>query len=149
MTHTGYDHPETILKARAAGYQLEGDQVRNADYLNMAWPSGAGGLYSTVEDLYKWDQALYSNAVLPESARRLMWTPVLNQYGYGWAVRHGKPGSTSNRFEMAHAGAINGFTSVIRRFASDRVTVIVLANLASIRSDDIGSALSSIVLGEE
>jgi CubicO group peptidase (beta-lactamase class C family) len=147
MSNTGYDHHETILRERAAGYQIDGNQIRNADYLNMAWPSGAGALYSTIEDLYKWDQALYATSILPKPALHIMWTPVLNNYGYGWGIQNGMPGDTG-RFAMGHVGAINGFTSVIERYPNDRVTVIVLANLGSIRSGDIGTALSAIVFGE-
>ncbi|MDX1604417.1 MAG: serine hydrolase domain-containing protein, partial [Salinimicrobium sediminis] len=59
MDDTGYDHHATILKNRAAGYEKNGNEYVNAPYLDMSLPYAAGSMYSTVEDLYKWDRALY------------------------------------------------------------------------------------------
>src|SRR5205823_5102992 len=58
MKDTGYDHPATLLPGRASGYRLDGDGLKNAEYLDMAQPYAAGSLYSTVEDLARWDRAL-------------------------------------------------------------------------------------------
>ena len=58
MVNSGYDHADVILKNRAAGYEKRGKKIRNAPYLDMSIPYAAGSLYSTVEDLYLWDQAL-------------------------------------------------------------------------------------------
>lgn len=86
MSDTGYDHPELIMPQRAAGYRLQGNELRNAEYTPMTAPYSAGGLYSTAEDLYKWDQALYSDKVLPRAARALMFTPVQSTDKVGAAV---------------------------------------------------------------
>ncbi len=56
MKDTGYDHTETILPNRAAGYERVGDGLKNADYIHMSQPFSAGALYSTVEDLARWDR---------------------------------------------------------------------------------------------
>lgn len=61
MVNSGYDHSDVILKNRAAGYERKGKLITNAAYLDMSIPYAAGSLYSTVEDLYLWDQALYTN----------------------------------------------------------------------------------------
>ena len=84
MDDTGYDQAETIVERRAAGYRLAGGKLENAAPVNMAGPYSAGALYSTAEDLYKWDRALYTEAILPRSALELMWTEVSSNYGYGW-----------------------------------------------------------------
>jgi CubicO group peptidase (beta-lactamase class C family) len=65
MKDSGYDHYADILTKRASGYQQELAGAANAPYLDMALPYAAGSLYSTVEDLYKWDQALYTDKLLP------------------------------------------------------------------------------------
>jgi CubicO group peptidase (beta-lactamase class C family) len=134
MHDSGYDQSEKILEQRAAGYRLVGGQLQNAEYIDMAGPYSAGGLYSTAADLYKWDQALYTEAILPQSALAVMWTEVMSNYGYGWMVS--RPESRSkpswalpDRFQVVHPGSINGFTSEILRFPNEHVTVIVLANL--------------------
>src|SRR5215471_3449300 len=64
MKDTGYDHHEDILKRRATGYDKSPRGVINSPYLDMSLPYAAGSLYSTVEDLYLWDQALYTDKLL-------------------------------------------------------------------------------------
>jgi len=146
MRDTGYDHPDVVMPQRAAGYRLEGKQLRNAAYTPMTSPFSAGGLYSTAEDLYKWDQALYTDKVLPAAARAQMFTPVLENYGYGWIVaRPGDqvlPWMTPGHFELVHPGSINGFSAEILRFPDDRVSIIVLANLEGV---SIGPDLAQIL----
>lgn len=87
MNDTGYDRSETVLPRRAAGYEKDLDGYRNAPYLDMGLPYAAGALYSTVEDLFKWDQALYGTAVLSEASKERMFAPFLQDYGYGWGTR--------------------------------------------------------------
>ena len=151
MRDTGYDQAQTILQQRAAGYRLVEGQLRNAEYIDMAGPFAAGGLYSTAEDLYKWDQALYTDAILPPSALKLMWTEVASNYGYGWMVStpaspSKPPWALPKRFQVVHPGSINGFTSEILRFPDERVTVIVLANLEDARV--VGPELAAMILGD-
>jgi CubicO group peptidase (beta-lactamase class C family) len=74
MKNTGYDHPQTILEKRAAGYERTLDGWRNAPYLDMSIPYAAGSLYSTVEDLFLRDQGLYWVPVLSDSSRQRMFT---------------------------------------------------------------------------
>ena len=90
MNSTGYDHHATILKKRASGYEKDGAGYVNAEYLDMSLPYSAGALYSTVEDLYLWDRALYTDRLLPEKAKELLFTPYIpafgGGYGYGWDI---------------------------------------------------------------
>src|SRR5262249_11022667 len=88
MQASGYDHDTTIIKNRASGYERGPDgKLRNADYLDMSIPYAAGSLYSTVEDLYRWDRALYTDKALTREWRGKMFTPFLDNYPYGWIVR--------------------------------------------------------------
>lgn len=151
MHDTGYDQAETILEQRAAGYRLVGGQLENAEYINMAGPYSAGALYSTAEDLYKWDQALYTDAILPRSALGLMWTEVTSNYGYGWMVStpaspSKPPWALPKRFQVVHPGSIKGFTSEILRFPNEHLTVIVLANLED--AHVVGPDLAAMVFGD-
>jgi CubicO group peptidase (beta-lactamase class C family) len=149
MHDSGYDQSATILTHRAAGYRLVNGRLENAEYIDMAGPYAAGGLYSTAADLYKWDQALYSHLILPRSALKLMWTEVMSNYGYGWMVSTPEsasqpPWALPDRFQIVHAGSINGFTAEILRFPNEHVTVIVLANLQD--AHVVGPQLAAIVL---
>jgi CubicO group peptidase (beta-lactamase class C family) len=151
MHDTGYDRAQTILEQRAAGYRLVDGQLENAEFINMAGPHSAGALYSTAEDLYKWDQALYTDRLLPRSALGLMWTEVMSNYGYGWMVSTPEsaskpPWALPNRFQVVHPGSINGFTSEILRFPNEHVTVIVLANLED--AHVVGPELAAMVFGD-
>jgi CubicO group peptidase (beta-lactamase class C family) len=61
MKNTGYDHFDAVLSKRASGYNKTPKGYINAPYLDMSIPYAAGSLYSTVEDLYLWDRALYTD----------------------------------------------------------------------------------------
>jgi CubicO group peptidase (beta-lactamase class C family) len=102
----------------------------------------AGSIYSTVEDMYRWDQALYTDALLPAALRSQMFTPFLRDYAFGWKVD--RPG---DRLRISHPGLIDGFATYIARYPDDQVTVIVLGNLDSADAVGIGDYLASLVFG--
>ena len=77
----------------------------------MSLPHAAGSLYSTVKDLYAWDRSLYTNKILSEESKKSMWTPVKDDYGYGWQV-----GPMHGHKQVGHGGGINGFSTYIARF---------------------------------
>ena len=87
MNNTGYDHHGTILPHRASGYEKTGSTYINANYLDMSIPYAAGSLYATVEDLYLWDQALYTNKLLSKKYMDLLFSKHVpafgGHYGYG------------------------------------------------------------------
>ncbi len=143
MNDTGYDHDTEIIKHRAAGYEQSKDgKLRNADYIDMSIPYSAGSLYSTVEDLYRWDRALYTDKVLGAEWRKKMFTPFLNNYGYGWIVR----GSGADQ-TISHSGGVNGFRTQIMRVPSEDACVIVLTNGPGITP--MTKALQEAVFGKK
>lgn len=148
MMDTGYDSHTKIIPRRASGYANRRGELQNAAALDMGQPYAAGALYSTVEDLLKWDQALYTDRLLPTAAKQLMWTPFKENYAYGWLVS----APTANEFGghrwIAHGGGINGFSSVIIRLPEPNVTAIVLANNESVNAFAIGRELLAIFYGE-
>jgi CubicO group peptidase (beta-lactamase class C family) len=126
MMSSGYDHNRDDL---AMGYK---DRFRKADFADMSIPFAAGGLFSTVEDLYRWDQALYTEQLLPQAMLDEMFSPHAiipdsgspeSAYGYGWMI-----GQEGNRRVFEHGGGIEGFVSVITRYPDDKVTIIILSN---------------------
>jgi CubicO group peptidase (beta-lactamase class C family) len=148
MTSTGYDRSAPILERRARGYERSLDGVRNADYLDMSLPYAAGSLYSTVEDLYRWDQALYSDAVLPEAARTTMFTPGLENYGFGWGIRKQPIGpSRAERTTISHGGGINGFNTLIMRVPEERHLVVLLNNTGGTALDAMSAGILDILYG--
>ena len=143
MNDSGHDTFEAILKYRAAGYTMQGGKLTQAPYHDMSIPIGAGDLYSTVEDLYKWDQALYTDKLVKPETQKKIFTPFKGDYAYGWMVAR-----RGNRNTIAHGGGINGFSTVIQRFPDERATVIVLSNNITTPAGPIGDGLAAILFGE-
>jgi CubicO group peptidase (beta-lactamase class C family) len=130
MTNSGYDNHSPLLEKRASGYQKTPDGFVNAAYLDMSIPYAAGSIYSTVEDLFKWDQALYEDKILSADSKKLMFTPGLGNYGYGIRISDQPIGKTDQKIKIiGHGGAINGFNSLITRAVEKRQTVIILDNV--------------------
>ena len=131
MTNTGYDHHSTLLEKRASGYQKTPDGYVNAAYLDMSIPYAAGSIYSTVEDLFKWDQSLYEDKILSADSKKLMFTPGLGNYGYGIRITDQPIGKTDQKTKIiGHGGGINGFNSLILRAVEKQQTVIILDNVS-------------------
>jgi len=130
MTNSGYDNHSPLVQKRASGYQKTPDGFVNAAYLDMSIPYAAGSIYSTVEDLFKWDQSLYEDKILSAESKRLMFTPGLGNYGYGVRISDQPVGKTDRRTKIiGHGGAINGFNSLIARAVEKQQTVIILDNV--------------------
>jgi CubicO group peptidase (beta-lactamase class C family) len=146
MKDTGYDHSDTLIKRRAAGYQKSPNGIVNAPYLDMSIPYAAGSLYSTVEDLYVWDQALYTDKLLSAMYKELMLKPFLNRYAYGWAIVRQTLGETKETTSsIAHGGGINGFNTLIVRLVDDRHLIVLLNNTGGTRLDEMAKNISAIL----
>lgn len=146
MANTGYDHHETILKNRATGYSLDKGQKVNSLPIDMTIPHGAGALYSTVEDLFTWNEALFSDKLLSAKSREAMMTPVKNGYGYGIGMSE-----QLKRKSVSHSGGINGFSTILVRFPEEKITIVVLRNAdyGSPNPGKVALDLAAIVFGEK
>ena len=110
----------------------------------------AGALYSTVEDLYKWDQALYTDQLVPQRVLDIMFTTQVIMpdsegwgYGYGWMIAPDtQPGL------IVHYGGINGFSSVIKRYTADKATIIILTNQQNVDPDATGDLIAKKLFGK-
>ena len=142
LKDTGYDSSTALIPRRAQGYDLGPNGVTNARYLSMTVPHGAGAIYSTVDDLLKWDQALTKGAILSEASRKAMFTPSLQDYGFGWNITKG-----FDHPVIAHSGGIHGFSSMLSRYVEDGVTVVVLSNQVPAPTGQIAQGLAAIWLG--
>jgi tetratricopeptide (TPR) repeat protein len=122
----------------------------NAPYLDMSLPYSAGSLYSTVEDLYLWDQALYTDRVLSAQSKDLMYKPHLSNYAYGWAVTNAKLGTGTETVPViGHGGGINGFNTLIQRYPAQKNLVVLLDNTSQGQSlDRLSKALTNILYNQ-
>ncbi len=110
---------------RAFGYsRVDGDWTRT-DQSQTSAVLGDGGIYSSIDDLAKWDAALYDDRLLSDESRRLAFTAVTPtddpgvEYGYGWRI---------SGDSLWHSGETMGFRNVIVRWPQRRLTVILLSN---------------------
>jgi hypothetical protein len=144
MHDSGYDSASQVIKHRASGYtRLLGLIPANALYIDMSIPHAAGALYSTVEDLLKWDRALDSEKLVSRMSLEAMHQPFKDGYGYGWSIDR-KFGQT--RYE--HGGGIPGFVTIIERFPTEKLLVVGLSNLETTRIGGIGDDLAAIALDQ-
>lgn len=149
MRDSGYDHSEPLIGHRAAGYEHGKDGFVNAEYLDMSIPYAAGSLYSTAEDLYLWDQALYTEKLLSNELKAKMWTPALANYAYGWGVAkiaEGKAGAGQTLIQ--HGGGINGFNTHESRYVDEKHLIVLLNNTGATKLDQITEGIAAILYGK-
>ena len=149
MKNSGYDRHATIIPKRASGYSKTPDGYINAVYLDMSIPYAAGSLYSTVEDLYLWDQALYADKVLSAQSKALMYKPFLENYAYGWAVTNASFKQNDQPVQViTHDGGINGFTTTIIRFPKEKNLIVMLDNTGSGYLNRLSDSIARILYNQ-
>ena len=123
-----------IIPNRSAGYRLVKGELKNQEWVSPVLNTTAdGSLYFSILDLAKWDAALYTEKLLKRSSLDQMWTvvklnsgqPNSGKYGFGWEIT-----SSHGHRVIDHDGAWQGFKTQISRYVDDKLTVVVLANLA-------------------
>ena len=154
MNDSGYDHHGEIIKNRATGYEKQGNEFVNSNYIDMSIPYAAGSLYSTVEDLYLWDQALYTNKMLSKEYMVLYFKPYINAWGnshyaYGWGVGKDVIGNTTDSiYTISHGGGINGFNTNISRSPSDKTLIVLLNNTGGAPLNQMTQSIRAILKGK-
>jgi CubicO group peptidase (beta-lactamase class C family) len=142
-----YEKGRNEVKRRAYGHTREGAGFREADQSPTSATLGDGGVYSTVEDLAKWDEALRASTLVSPAWMNPALTPAALAdgsatrwppgekggdnlepggpvaYGFGWFLDPWR-----GHARMWHHGSTSGFRAVIERFPDDGLTVVVLAN---------------------
>jgi len=143
MKDSGYDSNSAIIAHRAAGYTPGKSGAVNAGFVHMSIPFSAGALYSTTEDLLRWEQGLFGGKVLTAASLAKMTTPFKQDYAFGLGV------STQNGHKMiAHDGGIQGFNTALAYYPDDKLVVAVLANVNG-PAGQIAGNLAKVALGEK
>lgn len=141
-----------IIPDRSAGYRLVKGELKNQEWVSPTLNTTAdGSLYFSVLDLAKWDAALYAEKLLPRARLEEMWTPAkLNNgkpnqghYGFGWFIGH-----VNGHRLIEHEGAWQGFKTAICRYVDDKVTVVVLTNLAEADPYAIAHGVAGLYIPE-
>lgn len=125
MQDSGYEHADTA--GLATGY-VDGFTV--ADPLDMSVPYAAGGLYSTVLDLERWEEALYTDALAPAADMTRYFAPLVESTDYApFAYTYGQYVGVDGPYRLVWGnGGINGFYSQLSRYPDDHITVALLTN---------------------
>ncbi|WP_435017880.1 serine hydrolase domain-containing protein [Tundrisphaera sp. TA3] len=146
MKSTRVNDPRAIIPRRAAGYERSWGVLRLSEWISPSLAAtGDGAVVSTALDLAKWEAALDGDRLLPRATLREMWTPGRladgkpTGYGFGWVIgeRRGRP-------VLEHAGGFPGTSAYIGRFPDEKLSVIVLSNIANAGAAQIGRGIAAL-----
>ncbi len=113
----------STIENRAFGYSVESNGFAFADQSLTSAVLGDGGIYSSLDDLMKWDQALYTDSLVSFEMLQQAFTPGLESYGFGWRIA-----DYNGHLRYSHTGSTSGFRNVIQRYPDDQLTIIILTN---------------------
>jgi CubicO group peptidase (beta-lactamase class C family) len=155
MTNTVlYEKGKNEVPHRAYGHTKENGSWRETDQSSTSATLGDGGVYSSIDDLAKWDRALREHALLSAAEMQPALTPVQPSggpaknpdgsdvsYGFGWFLA-----PYNGHVRMSHGGETMGFRTTIQRFPKDDLTVIVLANRTDINPEALALKVADLYL---
>jgi CubicO group peptidase (beta-lactamase class C family) len=131
MKNSGLPRSDYAEMAGATGYKRHtGPRYTRGPHLDLRHGFSAGAMYSTVEDLFMWNQALTSGDVISANIREQVFRPGLNDWGYGWFITKipaGTPGAGNTQAEM-RGDMPDNFFSWILRYPEQDAVIIVLRN---------------------
>ncbi|HMQ68531.1 MAG TPA: serine hydrolase [Ignavibacteria bacterium] len=148
MKNSGYDHNSEIIENRASGYDKSIEGYTHSRYIDMSIPFSAGALYSTVNDMYLWDQALYTDKLVSKETLKLIFTPNLGDYGFGWHISDVDIGSLKKNL-VTHSGGIFGFNTLIMRYPEDGICIVILNNYSNGNIRELGNSISAILYEQD
>ena len=126
-------HPE-LLKKSATGYQPKRSGLAVVGFDHLDGVTGDKGIYSTVEDMFLWDQALNSETVIKLSSLAEAFTPqhtkpkvLTTNYGLGWRLKQLENGE----WITYHTGWWHGFKNYYLHNQKDNSAIIILGNMAN------------------
>ena len=152
MNNTGVELHRPIIKNRASGYFKGFGEYYNSDYKDLSSITAVGNMYSTVEDMFLWDQALYSEKLLPKKFMDQILTKHVEDayygghHGYGWELKPKPIGNTSEIIEtIGHSGSMQGFCALFTRIPSTNSSIIFLNNTSRAYLNAMTTAITAIL----
>lgn len=148
MSHTvAFEKGRSTVSHRALGYRPVAGGFEFADQSPTSAVLGDGGIYSSLRDLARWDEALYSDRLLSTAGLNSAFAPSTAtdedgvSYGFGWRI---------DRFlgerRLSHTGSTSGFRNVIQRYPERRTTVVILTNRSEPDVADLADRLAEWAL---
>src|SRR5579864_1551315 len=143
MNDSGLMSFVTIIPRRASGYWPGSNGIKNAERPDPRIGFSAGSLYSTTEDLLRWEEGLFGGRLLSPASLRKMTTPFKSDYACGLHASR-----VNGRLMLEHDGNNIGFNSDMAYYPEERIGVIVLANLNGTVTGEMTKALAAVAHGE-
>jgi CubicO group peptidase (beta-lactamase class C family) len=161
-----YQKGQNEIPLRAYGHSLDKGKFLLTDQSSTSATLGDGGIYSNLEDLSKWDDALRNHTLLSAQEMQPALTPVKLadgsephwplesdgdnlepgkpvSYGFGWFLN-----SYEGHARMWHSGSTMGFRTVIERFWKDGLTIVILCNRADLEPAKLALQIADLYLGK-
>ena len=149
MTHTYVSSDDSIFVNLVNGYDKIAGKYRPAIFLSSTWEYAAGDILSNVDDLLKWDNALYTDKIVKQEWLQKAWKPFLLKngvsanYGFAWSS------NTLNGLQfIEHAGGINGFNSDGIHIPKQHLYIAILSNTTAWWSPAVASPIALRISGE-
>ena len=140
-----YENGVSTVPHRAFGYTVDSSGVRRTDQSSTSAGLGDGGIYTSLDDLAKWDAALDANRLVHASDQREAWTSAVTTrgtrvgYGFGWFVDNGGDG-----LRLRHHGESTGFTNAILKIPGRRLTIVILTNRTGGEPWDLATRIAAL-----
>jgi CubicO group peptidase (beta-lactamase class C family) len=143
MNDSGMFSYVTVIARRASGYWPGRNGIENAERPDFRMGFSSGSLYSTTEDLLRWEEGLFGGKLLSATSLHKMITPFKGDYACGLYVRR-----VNGHLMIEHDGNNIGFNSHMVYYPEQSIAVIVLANLNGTVTSEIARALAALAQGE-
>lgn len=127
LNETGFLSKKPQIKNKAVGYSIiniEFNSYIPSPEVEDSLPYSAGEIYSTDEDLYRWEKALFAGKLIKKESLNEMFTPHLSNYGYGWFIDKSAGGDKI----ISHNGNTIGFSSYVSKDVDKNCILIILSN---------------------
>ncbi|NNE98407.1 MAG: beta-lactamase family protein [Pyrinomonadaceae bacterium] len=145
LNSTGDYFDNRVIKNLAVGYDPKGyDGLLRPDYTNDVFVRGSGSIYSTVNDLSRWIDALRKGRILSKRSRQKLFTNHISNYGYGISVY-----KSFGKEVFGHDGRISGYIADYLHYNDDEISVVILGNIQTGVADFFRRDIAAIIFGKE
>lgn len=140
-----WENGVSTVTRRAFGYTVDSGGVRRTDQSSTSAVLGDGGIYTSLDDLAKWDAALDAHTLVSAADQREAWSSAVTTrgtrvgYGFGWFVDEGGSG-----LRLRHHGETTGFTNAILKIPGRRLTVVILTNRTGGEPWDLATRIAAL-----
>lgn len=143
MTDSGTFSFVSVIPRRASGYWPGSNGIENAEHFDARMGFSSGSIYSTTEDLLRWEEGLFGGKLLMPASLRKMTTPFKSDYACGLHVNR-----VDGHLVVEHDGNNIGFNSDMAYYPEEGIAVIVLANLNGTVTGEMTKALAAVAHGK-